>query len=79
MVYGHLLMVLFIVHADINYLQDVVVGAELQSANVDLDVVLQEVLRKLANILRPGCAPHQRLSIRLKQREGEHATGLTFK
>lgn len=61
-----LLLVLLAVHADVDNLQDVVVGAELQSADVDLDVVLQEVLGELTDLLRPGGAPHQRLSVRLR-------------
>lgn len=63
-----LLVVLFILHADIYYLKDVVVGAELQRSNVDLDVVFQKVLGQLANLFRPGSAPHQCLSVRLVAR-----------
>lgn len=64
-----LLLVLFSLHADIDNLQDVVVGAELQSANINLDVVLQEVLSELPNLLWPSCTPHQSLSVRLSDRE----------
>lgn len=63
-----LLVVLFILHADIHYLKDVVVGAELQRSNVDLDVVFQKVLGQLANLFRPGSTPHQCLSVRLVAR-----------
>lgn len=63
------LLILFRLHADINNLQDVVVGAELQSADINLDVVLQEVLSKLPNFLWPGRTPHQSLSVRLRDRE----------
>lgn len=60
-----LLVVLLILHADIDYLKDVVVGAELQRSNIDLDIVFQKVLCQLANLFRPGSAPHQRLSVGL--------------
>lgn len=63
-----LLVVLFVLHADINDLQDVVVCTELQGTNVYLDIVPQEVFSKLPNLLRPGCAPHQGLSVRLRDR-----------
>ncbi|TNN69514.1 hypothetical protein EYF80_020348 [Liparis tanakae] len=57
------LVLLLHVIANVNYLQDVVVGTELQRTNVDLDVVLQEVLSQLANFFRPGGAPHQGLTV----------------
>lgn len=60
-----LLVVLLTLHTDVNYLKDVVVGAELQGSNIDLDIVLQKVLSQLANLFRPGSTPHQGLSIRL--------------
>lgn len=65
-----LLVVLFSLHADIDYLQDVVVGAELQSSDIDLDVVPQEVLSQLPNLFWPRCTPHQSLSVRLRDGEG---------
>lgn len=52
------LLVLFSLHTDVDNLQDVVVGAELQSPNINLDVVLQEVLSQLPYFLGPGCTPH---------------------
>lgn len=64
------LVLLFHVIANINDLEDVVVGTELQRTNVDLDVVFQEVLSQLANFLRPGGTPHQGLTVwLLKNRE----------
>lgn len=59
------LLVLLTVQTDIDYLKDVVVSAEFQCSNIDLDIVLQEVLCKLANLFRPGSTPHQGLSVRL--------------
>lgn len=64
-----LLLVLFGLHADIDNLKDVVVGTELQSTNIYLDVVLQEVLSELPNLLWPSCTPHQSLSVRLRHRQ----------
>ena len=60
-----LLLVLLILHTDVDYLQDVVVGAELQSSNVNLDIVFQEVLCQLANVFGPSSTPHEGLSVRL--------------
>lgn len=40
----NILVILLVVVTDLHNLSDVVVGAEVQGANVDLDVVLQEVL-----------------------------------
>ena len=59
------LVLLLAVVADIYNLQDVVVGAELQSTHVDLDILLQEVFRQLAHLLGPGGAPHEGLTVRL--------------
>ena len=64
-----LLVVLLTLHTDVNYLKDVVVGAELQGSNIDLDIVLQKVLSQLANLFRPGSTPHQGLSIRLGKKQ----------
>lgn len=61
-----LLLVLFRFQADVNNLQDVVVGTELQSTNINLDVFLQEVLSQLPYLFWPGCTPHQGLSVRLR-------------
>lgn len=61
-----LLLVLFRFQADVNNLQDVVVGTELQSTNINLDVLLQEVLSQLPYLFWPGCTPHQGLSVRLR-------------
>lgn len=66
----HSLVLLLHVIANINYLQDVMVGTELQCPNVDLNIVLQEVLSQLANFLRPGGAPHQGLTIWLLGQKG---------
>lgn len=60
-----LLVVLLTLHTDINYLKDVVIGAEFQGSNIDLDIVLQKVFSQLANLFRPRSTPHQGLSVRL--------------
>lgn len=65
------LVLLLHVTAHIHYLEDVVVGTELQSTDVDLDVVLQEVFSQLANFLWPSGAPHQSLTVRLIKRNRE--------
>lgn len=65
----HSLVILLSVVAHVHYLQDVVVGAELQSAHVDLDVLLQEVLSQLAHLLGPGGTPHEGLTIRLREEQ----------
>lgn len=57
------LILLLQVIANINYLQDVVIGAQLQGSNIDLNVVLQEVLSQLTNFFRPSGAPHQSLTV----------------
>lgn len=41
------------------------VGAELQRAYVDLDVVFEEVLGQLTDLFGPSGAPHERLSVGL--------------
>lgn len=61
------LVLLLSIIADVYDLQDVVVGAELQRPNVDLDVLLQEILGKLANLFGPSGAPHQSLTVRLQK------------
>lgn len=61
----HSLILLLHVAANINYLEDVVVGTKLQSTNVDLDVVLQKVFSQLADFLWPSGTPHQSLTVRL--------------
>lgn len=60
-----LLVVLFAVHADINNLQDVMVGTELKGSNINLDVVPQKVFSELTDIFGPSCTPHKCLSVRL--------------
>lgn len=62
-------MVFLALHAYIHYLQDIVVGAQLQVPHIDLNIVLQEVLSKLAHFFGPGGTPHQSLSVRLRERE----------
>lgn len=42
------------------------VGAELQRAHIDLDVVFQEVLSQLTDLFGPSGTPHQRLSVWLQ-------------
>lgn len=61
-----LLVFLLSVVADVDDLQDVVVGAELQGPDVDLHVLLQEVLGQLPDLFGPGGAPHQRLAVGLR-------------
>lgn len=58
-------MVLLTLHTDINNLKDVVIGAEFQRSNVDLDIVFQKVLCQLSNLFWPGGTPHQSLSVGL--------------
>lgn len=65
------LVVLFILHTDVDYLKDVVVGAELQCSDIDLDIVFQKVLCQLADLFRPGSAPHQCLSVGLPKEHTE--------
>lgn len=62
-------MVFLAFHAYIHYLQDIVVGTQLQVSHIDLNIVLQEVLGKLAYFFWPGGTPHQSLSVRLRKRE----------
>jgi len=59
------LAVFLVLHADVDDLQDVVVGAELQGAHVDLHIVPQEVLGQLPHLLGPRGAPHQGLPVGL--------------
>ena len=61
------LVVLLILHTDINDLKDVVVGAELQRSDIDLHIVFQKVLSQLPDLFRPGSAPHQGLSVGLRE------------
>lgn len=56
--YFNLLIVLLSVVTDVDNLQDVVVGAELQSSNVDLNVLLQEIFGQLTHLFGPSGAPH---------------------
>ena len=66
-VYNYYSLVIFLSFtADINNLENVVIGMKLKSANVDLDVVLQELLSKTLHLLGPGSTPHECLSVRLK-------------
>lgn len=65
-----LLVVLFILHAHVHYLQNVVVGTEFQSTNVNLNVVSQKVFSQLSHLFWPCCAPHQCLSVRLTYKGG---------
>lgn len=48
------------------FLSDVVVGRQIQWANVEEDRFILEVARQVSHILRPGCRKHQSLAIRLK-------------
>lgn len=43
------------------------VGAKLQSTDVDLYIVLQEVLSQLPHLFGPRSAPHESLSVRLQK------------
>ncbi len=45
-----------------SHLKNVVVGVQVESADVDLDKVLaEEIVGKLLHLLRPGGGPHQHL------------------
>jgi len=59
-----LVRLLFLI-ADVDDLKDVVVGVDLQSSDVDLYVVVEEVLRQSTHLLWPRGTPHERLSVRL--------------
>uniref|UniRef100_A0A182QFH1 Uncharacterized protein n=1 Tax=Anopheles farauti TaxID=69004 RepID=A0A182QFH1_9DIPT len=59
----HQLLVFLVVLAHIHYLQDVVVGRQVQRTDVDLDVVGQKLFRQIAHLLRPGGGPHQHLPV----------------
>jgi len=50
--------------ADVDDLEDVVVGGELKGPDGDVDVVVEEVFRQSAHLLGPGSAEHQHLAIR---------------
>lgn len=63
----NLLVFLLTLNTDVNYLKDVVVGAEFQSSDIDLDIIFQEVLCQLADLFGPRGAPHQGLSVGLGQ------------
>jgi hypothetical protein len=51
--------------ANVDDLENVVVGSQLQRSNIDLDVVLQKLLGQDSYFFGPGCGPHQSLSVRL--------------
>lgn len=68
-------MVFLAFHAYIHYLQNIVVGTQLQVPHIDLHIVLQEVLGKLAHFFWPGGTPHQSLSVRLRKRENGFTSG----
>jgi hypothetical protein len=45
-----------------SHLKNVVVGVQVESADVDLDKVLaEEIVGELLHLLRPGGGPHQHL------------------
>lgn len=60
------LVFLLPITAHIHNLQNVVVGAELQSTNVDLYIFLQEIFGQLTNLLWPSGTPHQSLAVWLR-------------
>ena len=49
--------------ADVDDLEDVVVGGELQGSDGDVDVVVKEVLGQSAHFLGPCGAEHQHLTV----------------
>lgn len=59
---SHLIALLEVGH-DFDDLVDPVISRQVHRANVDLDVVVQEVRRKLADLLGPGGGPHAGLSV----------------
>lgn len=59
----HQFVLLLELLAHVDDLQDIVIRRQRQRANVDLDVVLEELLRQLFHLLRPRCRPHQHLPI----------------
>lgn len=63
----HSLVLLLAIITYIHYLQDVVVGTELQSSHIDLDIIFQEVLSQLTNLFGPGSTPHQSLPVWLQE------------
>lgn len=54
------------------------VGTQLQVSHIDLNIVLQEVLSKLAHFFRPGGTPHQSLAVRLRKRENRSVYSTRF-
>lgn len=52
--------------ADVDYLQDIVIGRELQWTDVDLRVVPEELFSQVTNFFGPRRWPHQYLPIRLE-------------
>lgn len=66
-----LLVVLLTLHTDINDLQDVVISTELQSSNIDLNIIFKEIFSQLANLFGPGSAPHQGLTVRLQKEDSK--------
>lgn len=62
---GLLLVFLLKLVADINDLQDVVVGRQLQGSNVHLHIFMQEVFRQPTHFFGPCSTPHECLSVRL--------------
>ena len=49
----------------VNYLQDVVVGVEVQGADVDLhELPAEEIVGQLLHLLGPGGGPHQNLAMK---------------
>lgn len=61
-VLSHFVALLEVGH-DLDDLCDTVVSRELRGANVDLDVVVQEICGKLADVLGPSSGPHASLSV----------------
>ena len=48
----------------VNYLQDVVVGVEVQGSDVDLhELPAEEIVGQLLHLLGPGGGPHQNLAM----------------
>lgn len=52
--------------ADVDDLQDSVVGAQLQGSNVDLNVVPEKLFGQRSHLLGPRGTPHQGLAVRLQ-------------
>ena len=80
------LVTLLKVRDNFDNLGDTVVGGQIHRTNVDLNVVLEEVRRKLANLLGPSGRPHASLTVGTNLRNDladlglethvEHAIGL---